>query len=363
MGSTSRRQFTRIVAFSAFAPMFPRWARAEGSGDAACNEVVDVYVRDHRFQGVVQLGRKGEAVFSRAIGLSDVEAKKPIANDTRFGVASISKMFTSVTVLRLVEQKQLSLDTPIGTYLPWFRKDLGARLTLRRLLANNSGVRNQFSAAWKADPSVMQRQMTTVDAVHRYCEADLIFNPGERFDYSLSNWILVVAIVESVTKKAFAAAMQEITLRPLGLTHTSTESDGNTAIPYSDTLPPVKKPDVRPTFVAASGGYYSNAADLLQAGHKIFDGKFLAPESLRSLTTREVGTYALGGSIRDVPVGASTVRAAWDTGNTSGYRSVLGHRLDGEGSVVLLNNTSMSQKTLDDFADALLAASASTDAA
>lgn len=363
MVSTSRRQFTRVVALSAFVPVFPRWVRAERSGYGACNKVVDAYVRDHRFEGVVRLGRQGEAVFSRVTGLSDVEAEKPVANGTRFGVASISKMFTSVTVLRLVEQKRLSLDTPIGTYLPWFRKDLGARLTLRRLLANNSGVLNQFSAARKADPGVMERPMTTVDAVHRYCEADLIFNPGERFDYSLSNWILVLAIVESVTNKDFAAAMQEITLGPLGLTHTSTEFDGNTAIPYSDTLPPEKKPNARLPFVAAAGGYYSDASDLLQIGHKVFDGHFLATESLRELTTREVDTYALGGSIRDIHVGASMIKAAWDTGNTSGYRSVLGHRLDGEGTVVILNNTSMSQKTLDDFADALLTAFASGDTA
>jgi CubicO group peptidase (beta-lactamase class C family) len=320
MVSISRRQFAQLGALSALGTLLPQWARGERSGNAACHKVIDAYIQDHRFQGVVLLGRQGRSVFSREVGLASFEAKKPIALDTRFGVASISKMFTSVTVLRLVEQQRLSLDTPIGSYLPWYRKDLGARLTLRRLLANNSGVLNQFSPVWKADPAVMQRPMTTVDAVHRYCEADLIFNPGERFDYSLSNWILVLAIVESVTHKEFATAMQEITLRPLGLMHTSTEFDDNTAIPYSDTTPPEKKSYARPSFVAAAGGYYSNAGDLLRAGQKVFDGHFLMPESLRSLTTREVDTYALGGSVRDTHVGTNTVQAAWDTGNSSGYR-------------------------------------------
>jgi len=352
----SRREFTKIGLLSTLSCVLPQWATGQAQRDVQCDEVVDTYIRDHRFQGVVLLGRQGIAVFERATGLADFAKAKPITPATRFGIATISKMLTAVTVLRLVDQKRLSLDAPFGDYLPWYRKDLGTRLTLRRLLANDSGVLNQFSAAWKADPSVMERSMSTVDAVHRYCEADLQFNPGERFDYSLSNWILVLAVVESVTKQDFATAVREITLHPLELTNTSTALDERTALPYSETMPPETKPYVRPAFVAAAGGYCSDAGDLLKAGHKIFDEHFLTESSLRALTTREIDTYALGGSIRDAKVGTKLVKAAWDTGNTSGYRSVLGHRLDGFGSVVILNNTSMSQKTLDEFADALLTA-------
>ena len=358
--STSRRRFAQLGVLSAFGTLTPRWALAEIGADEACHPVVEAFIRDHHFQGVILLGRQGKPAFFRLVGPSDIETKKPLALDTRFGLASISKMFTAVTILRLVEQNRLSLDRPIGTYLPWYRKDLGERLTLRRLLANNSGVPNTFSPVWMADASVMDRPMSTVDAVHRYCEADLLFNPGERFDYSLCNWILVLAIVESVTKQEFATATQEITLRPLGLTQTSTEFDDHTAIPYTDTTPPLRIPYKRLPFLAASGGYYSNATDLLEAGHKIFDEHFLKPESFHSLTTRETNAYALGGDVSNIHVGANTVKAAWDTGSAAGYRSLLGHRLDGQGTVVILNHTSMDSDILDQFAYALLTAYAST---
>ena len=306
---------------------------------------------------MVALGLQGKVLFSREIGFADFEAKKAMLPDTAFGIASISKMLTVVTVLKLVEKNLLSLDEPILTYLPEYRKDLGSKLTLRRLLANNSGVPNQFSAALKADPTVMEVHLTTMQAVHRFCEADLIFAPGERFDYSLSNWIIVLAIIEAVTKTDFAAAMRRITLDPLGLKDTSTDSDSKTATSYTNTTPPVKRPAPRLAFTAAAGGYYSNAHDLMLAGHRVFSTDFLSASSLRSLTTIEVPSdqYALGGRLRQVPIGTGTVTAAWDTGNSSGYRSVLGHRLDGLGTVVVLNNTSMSQKTLDEFSDALLA--------
>ncbi|MBO9558392.1 MAG: serine hydrolase, partial [Caulobacter sp.] len=66
--------------------------------------------------------------------------------------------------------------------------------------------------------------------------------------------------------------------------------------------------------------------------------------------------YALGGRVRTLSIGGRTYRAGWETGNTAGFRSVLGHRFDTRQTVVVLNNTSMSQKTLDLFADALFGA-------
>lgn len=358
----SRRRVMQFLSASAVFASLPFKLQAREQAFPKCDKVVDNYIRDYKFQGVVFLGQKGQSLFSRTVGFADFERQTRMTSDTVFGIASISKMLTSVTVLRLIEQKQLGLDEPISAYLPDFRKDQGKVLTLRRLLANDSGVLNQFSAAWKADPTVMEKPMATMQAVHRYCEADLAFAPGARFDYSLSNWILVLAIVEAVTHMPFNQAMRTITLDPLKLSQTDSDPRAvdsiRMAIPYTNTTPPERRPAPRQPFVAAAGGYYSDAADLMRAGHLIFDTDFLTPGSLRSLLTKEfpAGDYAMGGSVRQIPIAGNTVTAAWDTGNTSGYRSVLGHRLDGKGTVVVLNNTSMSQKTLDEFGDALLRA-------
>ena len=357
-GAVDRRQFVRglVLAAASASPLF-----GEGKQFAPCDLTVDSYVRQHRFQGVVALGRGGKTLYSRQIGFADFETKRPMSQLSVFGIASISKMLTTVTVLKLVEKNVLALDQPILAYLPEYRKDLGNKLTLRRLLANNSGVPNLLSPALKADPTLVNARMTTMEAVHRFSEGDLLFSPGERFDYSISNWILVLAIVEAVTKTNFATAMHQITHDPLGLKNTSTDAGSKTATAYTDATPPVKRLAPRQPFMAAAGGYYSDANDLMLAGHRVFNGNFVSSASLHSLTTIEVSSdqYALGGRIRQVSLGAQSVTAAWDTGNTSGYRSVLGHRLDGQGTVVILNNTSMSQKTLDEFSDALLASFAS----
>jgi CubicO group peptidase (beta-lactamase class C family) len=328
----------------------------------ADNPVVDAFVREQGFNGVVMLGKAGRATYARAFGMADLEAARPATVETVYAVASISKWLTTVTVLKLVEAGQLSLDAPITTWLPDYRKDTGAKVTLRRLLSNSSGVPNGFTPALKADPSLLTTDLPTREAVQRFCQGDLAFEPGARFDYALMNWILVVAVIEAVTGRPYQEAMRAITLDPLGLKATdasaATAASPGLAVGYASASPPTRRPNNRLPYMAAAGGYFSTAADLLKAAHQVFDTSFLSPASQGALRTVEVASdnYALGGRIRTLWVDGKPYPAGWETGNTAGYRSVLGHRFDTRATVVILNNTSLSQKTLDLFADTLFGA-------
>ena len=328
----------------------------------ADNPIVDAFVKAQGFNGVVMLGKAGKPTYARAFGLADIEAGKPATVDTVYGIASISKWLTSTTILKLAEAGKLSLDAPITTYLSDYRADTGARITLRRLLSNSSGVPNGFMAAAKADPGVLTRELPAAEAVRRYCQGDLAFEPGARFDYAMTNWIMVVATIEAVTHRPYQDAMRAITLDPLGLKLTdageATTASPRLAVGYAGVAPPVRRPNTRLSFTHAGGGYFSTASDLLNAAHGVFDTGFLAPASQTALRTIEVASdsYALGGRIRTLWVDGKPYPAGWETGNTAGYRSVLGHRFDTRTSVVILNNTSLSQKALDLFADQLFGA-------
>ncbi|KRA62019.1 serine hydrolase [Caulobacter sp. Root655] len=326
------------------------------------NPVVDAFVKEQAFQGVVMLGKAGKATYARAFGMADIEAARPATIDTVYAIASMSKWLTAVTVLKLVEAGKLSLDAPITTWLPDYRADTGAKVTLRRLLSNSSGVPNGFTTAIKADPSLFKARLSTAEALERFCLGDLAFEPGTRFDYALTNWIIVLAAVERVTGLPFQTAVREITLSPLGLDGIRADdaitAEPNTAVGYTDAKPPTRRPNDRQPYMAAAGGYFGAASDLLKAAHLIFDTGFLSPASQRALRTVEVASdrYALGGRIRTLVVDGKPYPAGWETGNTAGFRSVLGHRFDTRASVVILNNTTMSQKTLDLFADKLFGA-------
>jgi CubicO group peptidase (beta-lactamase class C family) len=324
----------------------------------ADNLVVDAFVKAQGFQGVVMIGKAGQARYARAFGMADIEAGRPATVETTYAIASISKWLTATTVLKLVDQGKLSLDAPITAYLPTYRADTGAKLTLRRLLSNASGVPNLFLPAAKLDPTLTKTPVSTEEALKRFCQGDLLFEPGARFDYAFTNWIIVLAIVEAVTGQPFQDAMRRITLDPLGLTATGADEVTAARAAASYTSARVRKPNDRLPMMAATGGYFSTAPDLLRAAHLIFDTGFLSAASQKALRTVEVASddYALGGRVRTLTIGGKPYRAGWETGRTSGYRSVVGHRCDTRETVVVLNNTDLSQRTLDLFADSLFGA-------
>lgn len=318
--------------------------------------IIDAMVRDHGFQGVVLLGRGGTPRFSHAVGSADIDRGTTMTVDTPFRIASVSKRLTSVAVMRLIERNRLALDAPITSYLPDYRADTGARVTLRRLLCNSSGVPNLFLPALRADSLLVAAEMPASEAIRRFSSGDLAFEPGSRFDYAMTNWFIVLGIIEAVTGMTYDAAMRALVTGPLGLTATTLDQSPRAARSYRSVSSTVEWIDSCPAYRAAGGGYFSTAHDLLQFAHRVYNTGFLSPASRSALTRVEIASdsYALGGRIRQVPIDGETVVAAWETGNIAGYRSVLGHRLDGQGSVVILNNTAISQRTMDEFAEALL---------
>jgi len=337
----------------------PAWAlSATGKDDPR----VDAFVRVNNFHGVVVKAHAGRIRYARAFGMADIAAERPASVDSVYAIASISKWLTSITLLKLIEQGKATLDTPVAALLPDFRADTGARVKLVHLLSNTSGIPNDFIAAAKLDPSLLTADLGTTESLRRFCQGDLAFEPGSKFDYAMTNWFILLAIVERLTGKPFQEAMRTITLDPLGLSHTGAVATAAGASSYRTIEPPVLWPDPRAPVMTAGGGYFSTAADLVRAAHGVFDRGFLKPESIAALRTIHVPEqdYSLGGRVRTMTIAGRPVQAAWQTGRTAGFRSVLGHRYDDASTVVILNNTGLSQKLLDEFADQLFGAAPRT---
>lgn len=318
--------------------------------------LIDDFAKNQGFQGVVLIGKAGKPVYHRSVGFSDIEQKRATTLETPYPIASISKWLTSIALLKLQEAGHIDLNAPISRYLKSYRADNGDKVRLQHLMTNISGIPNGFAPVYKADPKAMALAISTSEAVQRYCSGDLKFAPGTAFDYTPTNWMLLTAIIETVTSKDYAAAMTELVTGPLGLTKTTTLPPSDVAIGYRS-ISPLERQSVGPRdpYFAASGGFISTAENLLFAAHQVFDGGFLTPASKRALLT--IGwpdeSYALGGRVKTLFVDGIPRVFAWETGRTDGYRSVLGHRFDDQTTVVVLNNTSASQKAMDEFSYAL----------
>lgn len=336
-------------------------AAARASQPADDQVRVDGIAAEFGFNGVILLGREGRSEFRQAYGLADVATGRAAAVGDRYAIASVSKWLTVAAILQLVDQGRLGLDSPISTWLPTYRADTGARVTLRHLLNNTSGIPNQLNAAVEAEPALRSSTMSAAEAVTRFCSGDPIFEPGARFDYVSTNWIIVVAIMEAATGETYRALMDRLVFSPLhlrdtGLADAAFLQADDVAKAYATLSQPVLKMGPRPTFVSAAGGLYSTAADLLAAAHGIFDGAMLSDESRAEMVRIAVPEqhYALGGRVAALKIGGQVKLGGWETGRTDGYRSVVGHLFEDRRTVVLLNNTDLSQQVMDQIALRLL---------
>lgn len=314
------------------------------------------------FHGVVVAGLGSKILYAQAIGQADPQAGAPLTTSTRFESGSVSKWIASIVVMKMVDLGLLKLDEPITRYLPAYRADTGAQLTLRHLLSHSSGVPNDVSAARKADRQVAYTELEQMDAVKRYASGDLAFKPGTDWDYSHSNWLIVKAVVEQSSGKSYADCLQQWVLAPLGLTESGLFSGESSAVPgmavaYSAPNPPFeRKVNAIPGYMAMAGGFYASAPDMLRLMDGVLGGQILSPAARQVLMRVQMPKqrYALGGRTQVELIAGQMREAAWEDGSNGGFRLVARRVLADGQSVIVMNHTSYPHQKVGHVASALM---------
>jgi D-alanyl-D-alanine carboxypeptidase len=320
---------------------------AENAVQAGTVNVIDRHVASD-YNGVVAVRAELNApLLTRATGLAGRDPAIPNNNGSRFMIGSISKWISAVTVLRLVDLGKLDLDTPIARHLPELPSDNGA-VTLRQLLSNRSGIPNGVSTALRKDPTIAQLDIGPVAGALRFGAEPLNAAPGEKWEYSYTNWVLVAAVVERANNKPFMDTVRELVLMPAHVHDTDfAASAGEVSDKMAEAYATsgARKVSPAPPMVAASGTLYSTAHDLVALADTVYFSKLLSDRARKELSNIQVATedYALGGRVRSVNTGKGKRVLAWESGSSGGYKTLLAYDpLDGC-AVVLLNNTDMEQ--------------------
>jgi CubicO group peptidase (beta-lactamase class C family)/D-alanyl-D-alanine dipeptidase len=159
------------------------------------------------------------AVWARGFGMADPAGGTPATAETPYRVASVSKLFTDLAVMKLVEAGRVSLDTPITRYVPEIHpaNPYGGPITLRELLAHRAGIVREPPVGNYFDPS----SPTLAATVRSLDSTTLVYAPGTRTKYSNAGVALAGYVVERVTGEPFAAYLQRAVLDPLGMTGSS----------------------------------------------------------------------------------------------------------------------------------------------
>jgi len=323
---------------------------AAGPGPGREADLVERFVTSTSFNGVVLVAAGGSVLHLQTSGFESFEDQRPTTRATRYQLGSISKWITTLVVLRLVDEGKLSLEVPIGRYLPGSPLPARDRVTLHHLLSHTSGVPNDIIAAYQADPSILERSLSTRDAIREYASGALTFEPGSQFDYSHSNWILVKGIVENATGSPFEENVRRLLTEPLELRDTGVFSGDGSTVPHLARSYDCEDGEPRPVtaafpdFLVCAGGIYSTASDLFELLEALYAGAFLSADSLRRLDTIYVEDegYAYGGRIRLLELAGRPQRVLWHTGSNGPSKSRVSRVLSDGTTVITLSNTGAS---------------------
>lgn len=314
------------------------------------DELMKKYYDYGQFNGAILVAEKGKVVYAKGLGLANMEWSMPNQPDTKFRIGSITKQFTATLILQLVEEGKLKLDGKITDYLTDYRKDTGDRVTIHHLLNHTSGIPS-YTSRPDFRTAIMRNPYKITDFVKQLTSGDLEFEPGSKFSYNNSGYVLLGAIIEKVTGKSYETVLTERILKPLGMTNSGYDStspllpkrasgyekrpSGYVNAPYLDMSLPY-----------AAGSIYSTVEDLYKWDQALHEGKILSAESRKLMFTPGLSNYGYGIRITDETIGKSELKTKiiGHGGGINGFNSLLTRAVDKGQTVVILDNVGQGRR-------------------
>ncbi len=335
--------------------LWPAFALAQPVDTAA---FVESYAREHAFSGTVLVERNGRVEYERSFDMADRAFAVANTPDTRYWIASITKLFTATLVMQLVDEGLVDLDAPIRAYLPDYAGE-GREATVRQLLNHTSGIANfdtvaDAATALRDGIPAYQLPHTSDDLLRRYASGKLLHAPGTTFDYNNGDYVILGKIIERVAGLPFEQALSRRILEPLKLADTGMLRQGEilprlakTYFVREDDGTLVNDLPVYPENWYAAGGMYSTARDLRVFADALYGGRLIGKQGLKSMLAPGLDDYGFGVWSYESKIAGKPHRVAKRPGRIMGAQAQLYRLLDDEVTVVILAN--VGNVDLDEF--------------
>ena len=261
------------------------------------NALLDQWEKENRYMGEVLIAQGADPVVHRHLGHRNIEKNTRHDSSSIFPISSISKTFTATLILKAVEAKRIYLDGTVDLYLP----DLpnSNKMTVRHLLQHRSGLKSNMEDA-------MVRRLIPIGApllklIKPLYNMEPNFSPGEEFEYSVSNYLILSHILEFTYGKSYQTILDEQISKPIGLENTFlttididklfSKSSGH----YRYQKAIILSPSVHPLFSSGARGINSTASDIFKFSNALFKQGLLSQalwEQMKATTDEE--TYGMG---------------------------------------------------------------------
>jgi len=260
------------------------------------DQIVRSYSDSHQFMGSVLVAQGDKVVFENSYGNANLEWNIPDDSLTKFRIGSMTKQFTAASILLLEERGKLSTDEYVKKYLP----DAPAawdKITIYNLLTHTSGIPSFTSFP---DYRTSEGTPTTPKSlVDRFRDKPLEFQPGEKWDYSNSGYVLLGYLLEKISGQTYADFVTQNIFKPVGMKDSGYDSN-SAVIPHRATgytpspRGPVNSGYIDMTIPFSAGALYSTTHDLLMWEQALYGGKVLSAASLKKMTTPYKQNYGCG---------------------------------------------------------------------
>lgn len=321
------------------------------------DRLISTLHNDGAFNGNVLVAEKGKIVYEHSFGVANVKTGEKLTKASVFELASVTKQFTAMGIVLLEKQHKLSYDDPISKYLPELAAYKG--ITIKDLLVHTSGLPDYMELLQNTEDKNDFATNATILKAFQKQQPKVLFDPGEKWEYSNTGYVFLASIIEKVSKKTYGDYLKAAIFDPLGMQHTqvyrrrfqpekiSNLTEGHV---YSDSLKRLIFPDdlgkrhyvVYLDGVVGDGMVHTTASDLLVWDTALYTDKLVNAKDkeqiFNSYTTKEGPTeYGFGWSISNDPVYG---KLASHSGGWGGYITYIGRYLDQGYTIILLQNQS-----------------------
>ncbi len=249
------------------------------------------------FSGTILVAHNDKITEKRAYGLASIEYGIENTVDTKFNIASITKMITAVATLQLYDKGKVALKQPIGEYLPDYPNTLVRdSVTIHQLLTHTSGNNNFYVGEFLQSDKLKYKNIS--DFVPLFANDTLLSHPGTKYDYSASGFVILGLIIEKVSGQNYYDFVRDNIFIPIGMTNTTElEIDSvvkNKATGYTTFFGEsniLKRNDYYLSKASPAGFHYSTIEDLFKFSKALRNSKLLKKETTELMFKPKVKGY------------------------------------------------------------------------
>jgi CubicO group peptidase (beta-lactamase class C family) len=306
------------------------------------DDIMSAYQSSDKPGASVLVFKDDKIVFKKGYGVSNVSTQEKITQNTNFRLASVTKQFTAMSILLLVQKGRLKLEDPLKKYFPSFPV-YGKDIKINHLLTHTSGLMDYEDLI----PPKQVMQLHDTNCLQLMYKANgLYFTPGAQYKYSNTGYAILALVVEKISGQDFGVFLKENIFKPLKMKYSVAFEEGKSTIPnrafgYSmDNGSWVETDQSLTSAVLGDGGIYTNTIEMTQWIKALWDYKLLGSEmQIQSWTRKKLNNgapieYGYGWHVEDY----KNITHPHHGGSSIGFRNQLLLFPEQKLMVILLTN-------------------------